>query len=387
MKSILKIALTILTIGLVACEDPYSPIIPNTTIASLGTPADNEIWFTTIDGRDLMALNGEAFNAEITDVEYIEFGVNVIRFDAPLTTIGDSAFDNCRNINNISLPESVTTIGKRAFFECTQLECMTLGANIQSCGAEAFDNCVALHSLHIASIGLWCQIKFENPTANPIYHCGGFIVNGKRVKDVAIPSWVSEIGAYTFYNYATMASVKIPSTIKSIGKDAFYGCEALSAVDIESVTEWCKIKFANTYSNPISTAGTILQNGQSISTLSIKGVENIVSQAFMGCSNITSFVTDNTLQVVGEEVIRGSAQLSSVVLGKSVTEIKGKAFMGCMVLERVECHAVTPPTLGDKYVFDYNAANRKIYVPRESLDTYKAHEAWSRYADSIEALN
>ena len=78
--------------------------------------------------------------------------------------------------------------------------------------------------------------------------------------------------------------------------------------------------------------------------------------------------------------------LSSIELGEGVTTIEGKAFMGCSKLRSVKCYATVPPTLGDKYVFDYNAADRKIYVPAESLDAYKEHDDWSRYADSIEAL-
>ena len=60
--------------------------------------------------------------------------------------------------------------------------------------------------------------------------------------------------------------------------------------------------------------------------------------------------------------------------------------MGCSALKSVKCHAIVPPALGDKYVFDYNATDRKIYVPAESVDDYKDHEAWSRYADAIMAI-
>ena len=386
MKNILRIAIAILTAGLVACEEPPAPIVPDTTIASLGQPGDNEILFTTIDGRELMALNDDAFNANITSIEYVEYGVNIICFDAPLTTIGAGAFDNCRNINNISLPESVTTIGERAFYECIQLECISLGAQIKKIGANAFDNCVSLHSLHISSIGYWSQIEFANPTANPINNSGCFIVNGKKVKDLAIPNWVSHISDYAFYNYINMSSVKIPASIKSIGKDAFAYCEGLSKVDVESVAEWCKIDFANTYSNPLSMTGTLTQNGQTLSTLSLEGVEAIVPRAFMGCSSITKLITDKSLHTIGKEAFRGCEKLTSIELGEGVSELSACAFMGCMTLKSVKCHATVPPTLGDKYVFDYNAEGRKIYVPSEALDTYKSHEQWSRYADSIEAL-
>lgn len=388
MKSIFRVICAALALCAVACNEPNAPTpAPDTTIASLGVPADNEIWFTTIDGRDLMALDEEAFNAEITEVEYPEFGVNVIRFDAPLTTIGEGAFDNCRNINNVSLPESVTTIEDRAFFECIQLECLTLGTKIKKCGAKAFDNCLSLYSLHISSIGDWCQIEFVNSTANPLSYGAILIVNGNKIKNLTIPAWISHIGDYAFYNYSAMASVKIPANIKSIGKDAFKGCAGLSKVDIEDLGAWCRMDFATVDSNPLIAAGTLFLNGVTISTLSLTDIEEIVPQAFMGCENITSVVTDGSLRTIGDEAFRGCPQLSSITLGEGVTGIGGRAFMGCQALKSVKCYAVTPPALGDKYVFDYNADSRKIYVPAESLDAYKSHADWSRYADSIEALN
>ena len=384
---LLKALFAILAIGMVACNEPDAPApTPDTTMASLGVPADNEIWFTTIDGRDLMALDEEAFNAEITDIEYIEYGVNVIRFDAPLTTIGEGAFDNCRNINNVSLPESVTTIEERAFFECIQLECLTLGTKIKKCGAKAFDNCLSLYSLHISSIGDWCQIEFAGSTANPLSYGAILIVNGNKIRNLALPAWISHIGDYAFYNYSGMASVKIPANIKSIGKDAFKGCSGLSKVDIEDLGAWCRIEFATALSNPLSIAGTLLVNGVSLTTLSLEGVDSISPRAFQGCNNIASLRSDSSLRSIGEEAFRGSLSLSSVELGEGVTTIEGKAFMGCSKLRSVKCYASVPPTLGDKYVFDYNAADRKIYVPAESLDAYKEHEDWSRYADAIMAI-
>ena len=141
MKNFLKVICAVLTIGLVSCEKPEPIIQPDTTIKSLGTPADNEIWFTTIDGRELMALDESAFDAEIVDIIYSDFDANIIRFAEPITTIGVGAFDNCRNINNISLPNGVTTIGERAFFECTSLVDLIILGNLTDIGKKAFEDC------------------------------------------------------------------------------------------------------------------------------------------------------------------------------------------------------------------------------------------------------
>ena len=386
MKLLLKVICAVLAIGLVSCEEPELPTMPDTSLKSLGTPADNEIWFTTIDGRELMAIDEEAFNCSIVDIEYSEYEVNVIRFAEPLTTIDKGAFDNCRNINNISLPNSVTTIAERAFFECIQLECITFGNQIKEVGEKAFDGCSALYSIHIASIGYWCDIKFANPTANPIYHSGSFLINGKRVTNLVIPGWVEHIGDYAFCNCSSLSSIEIPASIKSIGIDAFLGCEGITKVEVEEIGAWCGINFANAYSNPLSITGALYTNGQPAAILSLEGVEAISPRAFHGCHNIKALVADSSLKRIGEEAFRGCAELISVELQSSIESIDGRAFMGCSSLRNVAVMAPKPPVLGDKYVFDYNAEDRKIYIPKESYNDYAAAQYWSKYAESLEGI-
>ena len=386
MKGILRFVGAALALCFVACGEPEPIVTPDTTIASLGTPADNEIWFTTYDKRPLMAINEGAFDSEIVNIEYSEYGANIITFADRITTVGADAFNYCRNLSNISLPEGITSIGEKAFYECINLECIALGANIKSFGAKAFDNCIALYSLHISSIGDWCQIEFADPTANPIYHGGVIVINGKKVTTLAIPAWVSKISDYAFYNCATIASVKIPKTIKSIGEDAFYGCEGLTKVDIEDIAAWCQIEFKTPFSNPLSYAGSLYVNNQVASSISLVGVEAVSARAFQGCNNIRSLVADSSLKTIGEEAFRGCIELTSVDLGTSITQIGGKAFMGCESLKSVKCLVATPPVLGDKYVFDYNANGRKIYIPAGAYDAYTAAPYWSNYADSLEGM-
>lgn len=386
MKLLLKVICAVLAIGLVSCEEPELPTMPDTSLKSLGTPADNEIWFTTIDGRELMALDEEAFNCAIVDIEYSEYDVNVIRFADPLTTIDKGAFNNCRNINNISLPEGVTTIGERAFYECIQLECITFGSKVKEFGNQAFDGCNALYSIHVASVGYWCDIKFANPTANPIYNSGSFLINGKKVTDLVIPNWVEHIGNYAFYNCSTLSSIKIPASIKSIGEDAFLGCEGITKVEVEDIGAWCGIEFANAFSNPISITGSLYMDGQPAAIISLKGVKEIKAGAFHGCHNIKALVADNSLERIGKEAFRGCAELISVELQEGIKSIEDRAFMGCLALEHVAVMATKPPTLGDEYVFDYNAEGRKIYIPFGAYDVYAKDFMWSKYADSLEEL-
>jgi hypothetical protein len=48
------------------------------------------------------------------------------------------------------------------------------------------------------------------------------------------------------------------------------------------------------------------------------------------------------------------------------------------------CYPTTPPTLGGSQV--WSRAPAAIYVPSASVDTYKAAEGWSNYANKIQAM-
>ena len=91
----------------------------------------------------------------------------------------------------------------------------------------------------------------------------------------------------------------------------------------------------------------------------------------------------------GQGSIRNNAyqrvtSLKCVYIPAYVSSIGAAAFSECTSLIRVVCYATTPPTL-ELSVF-YNSNNAKIYVPANSVDSYKQATNWSTYADRIEAI-
>jgi hypothetical protein len=66
-------------------------------------------------------------------------------------TIGDSAFQECRNLTSIIIPSSVTSIGDHAFEVCTSVTSITFEPNslLASIGFGAFQGCGSLTSITI----------------------------------------------------------------------------------------------------------------------------------------------------------------------------------------------------------------------------------------------
>ena len=115
-------------------------------------------------------------------------------------------------------------------------------------------------------------------------------------------------------------------------------------------------------------------------------VTNIGASAFNSCSGLTSVTIGNSVTSIGIQAFVNCRGLTSVTIPNSVTSIGEVAFEGCRSLISVTVEATTPPTLYDAYIF-YNAnENLVIYVPSQSVNTYKTANIWSDYASRIQAI-
>ena len=65
-----------------------------------------------------------------------------------VTSIGDSAFEDCTGLNSITIPNSVTSIGDFAFCSCKGLTSVTIGNSVTSIGNDAFRGCTGLTSIN-----------------------------------------------------------------------------------------------------------------------------------------------------------------------------------------------------------------------------------------------
>ena len=155
------------------------------------------------------------------------------------------------------------------------------------------------------------------------------------------------IGREVFYDCDNLKTIIIPNGVTSIGYSAFAYCDNLTSATIPN------------------------------------SVTSIGGEAFNDCTGLIGIKIPNSVTSIEGGTFRACSSLTSIEIPNSVTSIGDYAFRNCLRLSSVYIKATTPPTLGDT-VFNNNASNRKIYVPRASLDAYKTAEGWSEYADAIE---
>ena len=188
----------------------------------LGTPASNEIFYTSKDGKIVTPYDKDVFGGVFLSNTY-DNGVGVITFDRPITGIGELAFAYCSSLTSVTIPDNVTTIGDYAFYCCSSLTSITIPDSVTTIGQEAFAYCSSLTSVTIPdSVTIIGYYAFKD--------CSSLI-------SVTIPDSVKEIGWYAFCGCSSLTSVTIPDSGTTIGNYAFSGCSSLTSVTIpDSVT-------------------------------------------------------------------------------------------------------------------------------------------------------
>ncbi len=310
-------------------------------------PADNEIWYTATE--KVTPYDANVFGANIVSNEWNETtGEGVITFDGEVTSIGSDAFSRCKSLTSVTIPDSVTSIGEDAFFYCLSLASVTIGNSVTSIGEYAFYYCKGLASITIP---------------DSVTSIGVSAFGSSGLESITIPDGVTSIGAYTFSGCSGLASITIPDSVTSIGNYAFSFCKGLASITIpDSVT---------------SIGNYAFEGCSSLTNITIpESVTSIGSNAFEGCSGLESITIPESVTSIGDQAFYGCSSLASITIPDSVTSIGWYAFYGCSSLAEVYCKPTTPPT-GDYSMFDNNANGRKIYVPTESVNAYKAAEYWS----------
>ncbi len=189
----------------------------------------------------------------------------------------------------------------------------------------------------MSSIEDWCKIDFSYIEANPLSIGADLYVDNKLVTDVTIPDGVKSIGKYAFCGYSSLKSISFPSSIRSIGKSAFYDCPNLDEVYATNIEDWCKIKFEDTFSNPIFYAGKIYIDGELATDITIpKGITKICDYAFVNSDTITNVVIPNSVISIGDSAFSGCYDLKNISIPNSVVNIDEGAFSYCSSLEKVE---------------------------------------------------
>lgn len=209
-----------------------------------------------------------------------------------VTSIGNAAFDLCKTMTDLEIPDTVTNIGVAAFAGTTSL------TNISVAG----DN-PAFISLNGVLFDKAQDILMQYPAGwtNEFY---------------IIPGTVRNIGLTAFFGAASLTTMSIPASVTNIGAEGFYECYGLQNVGIPG------------------------------------SVKNLGQYAFAACTNLTSVSIPSGVINIGYAAFSGCTSITNVTIPGTATNIAAFAFSDCTKLKAAYFQGNAPPDQGNVFSSD-----------------------------------
>ena len=289
-------------------------------------------------------------------------GLQTVEAQKKLETIANDAFNQCYKLKEVKLPAdgALKTIGYSAFFNCSLLRSISLPASLQTIDNSAFSYCHSLTSVKFA----------ENGSLQSIGNYAFSYCNALTSMKLPENSSLQSIGRAAFYDCEALTSVKLPDNglLKTIGGFAFYDCTSLTSINIpEGITTIAESTFIGCSSlKYISLPSTLT---------------SINYEAFRGCSSLTSISLPIKLETIGEYAFYVSG-LTELHLPAAIRSVGNAAFANCSNLKNYYIYTVEPTTV-DKNTFS-NYTTATLHVPSMAWGKYYLNKNWSFFPDPIE---
>ncbi len=252
----------------------------------------------------------------------------------PVTSIGQRAFYDCKQLTSISLPSSITHIGNKAFDGCTIKKASISSYLISQIPHDALETVIIKSGNKIpdsAFLGCTSLTKITLPTS--VTSIGYSAFSGcTSLSSINIPNGVASIGYSAFFGCTSLTSITIPDSVTFIDKSAFGLCKGLTSISVN--------KNNKTYHSQnnclIEIASKTLVLGCKNSVIPDDGsVTSIGDKAFSYYENMTSITIPNSITSIGGWAFWGCGGLTSITIPKSVTSIGAGAFTECGKLTSV----------------------------------------------------
>lgn len=166
----------------------------------------------------------------------------------------------------------------------------------------------------------------------------GDVVIPESVTHDGISYIVTEIGDRAFYKSATVTSISIPPTLKKIGLYSFQDANHIKKVYITDLSAWCMMDFDSFYSSPLAYGGSLLLNGQTVSSLDELNASctRIGKYAFYGNTTLQNVVIPDNIETIGACAFQGCSGMEYLEVGTNVVSMGEGAFKGCSKLKTIK---------------------------------------------------
>ena len=229
---------------------------------------------------------------------------NILTISIPnsVINISDSAFRECSGLISIDIPNSVTSIGDYAFYKCDSLQSVKIPDSVKNIGDCAFNGCKALKTVNLGN-NANLRINY-----NTFDYCDS--LESFSIGDDNIHYCTDEFGV--LYNKEKTGLIKYPSA----NKQTEYTISATTAYINEHAFENSKnLEKVNFPLNMISIGSYSFRNCTALKVAYIQdGVTTIGDSAFSGCSGLTSIAIPKSVTSIGDYILAGCSNIESITI-------------------------------------------------------------------------
>ena len=267
--------------------------------------------------------------------------------------IGHYAFENCTGLTSIAIPESMNSFASYAFKGCSSLVSITfLGSVGCSNGVfSGCTNLTNVYTSSIEE-WCKMSFDSETRSSSPLYMAENLYVGTELVSEIVIPNTRTYINDLAFCGYERLTSVVIPESMEEIGEEAFWGCKNLSTVTCYATTPPDLDTYSASAFGRISSSATLYVPKETLNAYksslwnrffsNIEPIVYIIASGTCG-DNLTWKLTDEgELTIEGEGKMTGApwwydyaTLIKKVIIEEGVTSIVSNAFYGCSNLTSI----------------------------------------------------
>ena len=330
------------------CANMHSIYIPN-SMELIGNDA-----FAKCARLDTVILNSHAivsrdYNSQMHISSLFGQQVKEYQIGESVKSIGSCAFEDCRTLLSVKIPNSVKEIGKHAFHNCVSLMELTVPESVTTIRQNAFGKVpnIIYSGAETGRVGgarsvngfVDGMLVYADDSKTKLLACSAL-----RKGEMIIPESVTSIGNSAFYLCEDLTSITIPQNVTSIADSAFWNCIRLTTLSVPStVATIGKAAFHQlpnvAYAGPASgnpwearcvngtvdnwlvyssSAKTVIKACSAAATGDIEipsSVTTISQQAFSGCNGITSLHwSTNSSRKVEKDAFEGCTGLQALYI-------------------------------------------------------------------------
>ena len=240
--------------------------------------------------------------------------------------VGNYAFYEYDNLEDVAFGEGVKRLGNRVFFGCTGLKKLELPESMEQigdawtnysdygatfCGCSGITELTVPTNMKFLAANSFTNTKIEKINWNAI-DCDADVVSYSNyevfgycpIREVYFGDKVKSVPAYIFAGRGSLATVKTSGTIEYVGANAFRGTSWLGAQELDKMIYLDHAAYQ--YSQDTQTA-------EPISFEFPEGTKSITASAFQNNKLLVKVTIPHSMDRIGENVFDGCSSLGEVV--------------------------------------------------------------------------